>query len=93
MLKVREKAIIVLPMTKPEAERLLWSKVAEKGSLKKTKSSKLLKVLKYLSLAIAQAAVYINKNSITVEEYLEIFCADDSEMQVLLSENLPDHRR
>jgi hypothetical protein len=77
----REKAIIVLPMTKPEAERLLWSKVAEEGSLDKTKSSELLEVLGYLPLAITQAAAYISENNITVKEYVEAICAEDSEIQ------------
>ncbi|KAI9860949.1 MAG: hypothetical protein M1813_005628 [Trichoglossum hirsutum] len=89
----REKVIMVLPMAEPEAEQLLWSKEAHEGSLDKAKSSKLLEVLGYLPLAITQAAAYISENTITVEEYLEAFCTDDSEMQNLLSEDLPDHRR
>jgi hypothetical protein len=31
----REKAIMVLPMAEPEAERLLWSKVDQEGSMDK----------------------------------------------------------
>jgi hypothetical protein len=89
----REKAIMVLPMAELEAEKLLWSKVAQEGSLDKTKSSKLLEVLGYLPLAITQAAAYISENSITVEGYLEAFYAEDSEIQDLLSEDLPDLRR
>jgi tetratricopeptide (TPR) repeat protein len=89
----REKAITVLPMTKLEAERLLWSRVAEEGSLDKTKSSELLEVLGYLPLAITQAAAYISENNITVEEYVEAICAEDSEIQDLLTEDLPDLRR
>jgi hypothetical protein len=89
----REKAIIILPMAKPEAERLLWSKVAKEGSLDKTRSSELLEILGYLPLAITQAAAYISENNITVEEYLEAIRAEDSEIQDLLSEDLPDLRR
>jgi len=89
----REKAIMVLPMAGPEAERLLWSKVAQEDSLDKTKSSELLEALRYLPLAITQAAAYISENSITVKEYLEAFYAEDSEIQDLLSEDLPDLRR
>ncbi len=59
----------------------------------KTKSSELLEVLGYLPLAITQAAAYIGENSITVLEYLEAFCAEDSDIQNLLSEDLPDLRR
>jgi hypothetical protein len=68
-------------------------KVAEESSLDKTKSSELLEVLGHLPLAITQAAAYINENNITDEEYLEVFCAEDSEIQDLLSEDLPDLRR
>jgi hypothetical protein len=46
-----------------------------------------------LPLAITQTAAYINEYSSTVEEYLEAFFADDSDMQDLLSEDLPDLRR
>jgi hypothetical protein len=89
----REKAIMVLPMAELEAERLLWSKVTQEGSLDKTKSSELLEVLGYLPLAITQAAAYISENNIKIEEYLESFRAEDSEIQDLLSEDLPDLRR
>jgi hypothetical protein len=89
----QEKAIIVLPITKLEAERLLWSKVAKEGSLNKTKSSELLEVLGYLPLAITQAAAYISENNITVEEYVEALCAEDSKIQDLLTKDLPDLRR
>ena len=89
----REKVIMVLQMAEVEAERLLWSKVAQEGSLDKTKSSELLEVLGYLPLAITQAAAYISENSLTIEEYLEAFYAEDSEIQDLLNEDLPDLRR
>ena len=89
----REKAVMVLPMAELEAERLLWSKVTQEGSLDKTKSSELLEVLGYLPLAITQAAAYISENNIKIEEYLESFRAEDSEIQDLLSEDLPDLRR
>jgi hypothetical protein len=68
----REKAIIVLPMIKLEAERLLWSKVAEEGSLDKTKSIELLEVLGYLPLAITQVAAYISENNIKLKNKLSV---------------------
>jgi hypothetical protein len=89
----KEKAIIVLPITEPEAERLLLSKMAQKSNLDETKSDELLKVLGNLSLAIIQAAAYISENNITVEEYLEALCSEDSEIQDLLSEDLTNLRR
>jgi Tfp pilus assembly protein PilF len=89
----RERAVIVLPMAEPEAERLLLSKVAQEGNLDKAKSGELLKVLGNLPLAITQAAAYIDENNITIEEYLEALCSEDSEIQDLLSEDLTDLRR
>jgi tetratricopeptide (TPR) repeat protein len=89
----REKAIKVLPMAEPDSEALLFSKVAEEGSWDKTRTSELLEVLGYLPLAITQAAAYISENGIPIEEYLEAFRANNSEIQDLLSEDLPDHRR
>jgi hypothetical protein len=92
-LAEREKTIMVLPMARTESEALLWSKVAEEGSWNKTKTGELLEVLGYLPLAITQAAAYISENDISIEEYLDAFRANDSEIQDLLSEDLPDHRR
>src|SRR5947208_3565458 len=57
----REKPIMVLPMTEPEAERLLWSKAAQEVNSKIMKSSKLLKILGYLSLTITQATAYVSE--------------------------------
>lgn len=88
-----EKAIIVLPMTEPEAERLLWSRMDGEDLSDKTKSSEFLKLLEYLPLAITQAAAYVRENNITVEEYIEAIKAENSEIQDLLSEDIPDLRR
>jgi hypothetical protein len=57
------------------------------------KSSELLEVLGYLPLAITQAIAYISENNIIVEEYLEVFYIEDSEIQDLLSEDLLDLKR
>lgn len=92
-LAYRQKPIEILPMEKPEAESLLWSKVPLDYTLDKDRSSELLEFLGCLPLAITQAAAYISENSISVQDYLEAFQAADSEMQDLLSVDLPDHRR
>lgn len=84
---------MLLPMAGLEAERLLWSKVAQEGSLDKTKSSMLLEALGYRASSNYSSGCLISENSITIEEYLEAFCADDSEIQDLLSEDLADRRR
>ena len=88
-----EEAIIVNPMAELEAEQLLQSKVARARRPDQTKLRELLEVLDYLPLAITQAAAYIVENSITVEDYLEILLEEDSGLQDLLDQDLPDLRR
>jgi hypothetical protein len=39
------------------------------------------------------SAAYISENDIPLEEYLEVFCVGNSEIQDLLSEDLRDHGR
>ena len=86
--------IEILPMTKSEAKELLSKRVRRENSgLNDLKSDELCKVLEYLPLAITQAAAYISYNSITVDEYLKMFHASDSEMQNLLSKDSKDRRR
>lgn len=89
----REKPIEIMPMDRQDAERLLWSKVPPEYTLDNARSSELVELLGCLPLAITQAAAYISENSISVEDYLKAFEETDSEMQYLLSVDLPDHRR
>jgi hypothetical protein len=49
--------------------------------------------LKDFPLAITQAAAFISENGLTLEEYLEAFQEDDSELVALLSEDTGDVRR
>ena len=44
--------------------------------------------LTYLPLAIAQAALYINENGITLGEYLSLLAEREEEVVELLSEDL-----
>jgi tetratricopeptide (TPR) repeat protein len=89
----REKPIEIVPMDRQEAERLLLSKVPPEYTLDNARLSELVELLGCLPLAITQAAAYISENSISVEDYLKAFEEADSEMQNLLSVDLPDHRR
>ena len=90
----REKSIVILPMTDSEEEKLLSSKqTLECGDLDKGIVNELLEALRHLPLAISQAAAYISENSITIDDFLEAFHAEDSEVQDLLSGDLPDLRR
>jgi hypothetical protein len=53
----------------------------------------LVKELENLPLAITQAAAFISENGLTLNEYLEAFLSDDSEIVDLLSEESGDVRR
>ena len=86
--------IEILPMTESEAKELLSKRLRRKNSgLNDLNSDELCEVMEYLPLAITQAAAYISYNSITVDKYLEVFHASDSEMQNLLSKDSKDRRR
>jgi hypothetical protein len=65
----RQKPIEILPMERPEAESLLWSKVPPDYILDNDRLSELLELLGYLPLAITQTAAHISENSISVVEY------------------------
>jgi hypothetical protein len=92
-LAERAKTITVPPMTKREADDLLQLTVSLQSGFDEVESKELLEALGYLSLAITQAAAFINENAITVAEYLDVFYSDDSELQELLSQDLGDSRR
>ena len=86
--------IEILPMTESEAKELLSKRLIRKNSgLTDLNSDELCKALEYLPLAITQAAAFISKNGSTVDKYLELFHANDSEMQNLLSKETHDRRR
>ena len=86
--------IEILPMTESEAKELLSKRlIPENSGLNNLNSDELCKALEYLPLAITQAAAFISKNKITVDKYLEVFRASDSEMQNLLSKETTDMRR
>lgn len=88
----RENCITVLPPDQDEAEELLQSRIApETWDL--YAGSSLVELLERLPLAITQAAAFISENSLTLDEYLKAFLADDSELAALLSEDSGDVRR
>ncbi len=88
-----EKPIVVMPMAIQEAERLLQVKTWENNISTEADPKNLFQILGYLPLAIIQAAAFINKNNITIFEYLDALRADDKDIKDLLSEKLEDSRR
>lgn len=88
----RENCITVLPPDQDEAVELLQSKIAPETWDQHVGSS-LVQLLERLPLAITQAAAFISENSLTLDEYINAFLADDSELTTLLSEDSGDVRR
>jgi hypothetical protein len=88
----RENCISVLPPDQDEAENLLQSKLAS-DVWDKRAAGTLIEALERLPLAITQAAAFISENSLSLDEYLEAFQTDDSELVELLSEDSGDIRR
>ncbi|KAH0591637.1 hypothetical protein MHUMG1_10629 [Metarhizium humberi] len=84
--------IKVNPMSHGSAEALFLSKVAQ-PSQNTSRVGQLLKTVDYVPLAITQAAAYIRKNDLDIEEYIEILHKDDSEIEALLSKDFPNLRR
>ena len=93
-LSIEDDLIEILRMTKSEAKELLSKRLGRKNrGLNDLNSDELCRVLEYLPLAITQAAAFISKTDITVDEYLGLFHTSDTEMQILLSKDLRDQRR
>ena len=93
-LSIEDDLIEILRMTESEAKDLLSKRLGRTNrGLNDLNSDELCKVLEYLPLAITQAAAFISKTDITVDEYLKLFHTSDTEMQILLSKDLRDQRR
>ncbi|MCJ1266225.1 hypothetical protein MMC22_006108 [Lobaria immixta] len=89
----RHASIIVPLMTISEAHELFRSQFEPKDCWSDDDSKSLLDALEYIPLAITQAAAFLSQNNCSLAEYLAMFCANDSEIQDLLNEDLGDLRR
>ena len=92
-LASRHASLIVPLMTVSEAKELLRSQLEQSDSWNDEDIESLLDVLKYLPLAITQAAAFLRQYSCSLNQYLEMFQTNDSEIQGLLDEDLGDMRR
>ena len=89
-----EPCIDVGPFSVEESIELLRSKV--RGVINRTDEraiGKLVEMLGRISLAITQAAAYMNRNRISVPNYLEALEKDEKNLVDHLSIELQDHRR
>ncbi|THC97592.1 hypothetical protein EYZ11_002947 [Aspergillus tanneri] len=87
--------VIPIPNENKEiAQDILEKSLLEKDSLKDhATTAALLEQLTFLPLAIAQASAYINKNGLSLSDYLELLQEQEPEVVDLLSEDFRDAGR
>jgi tetratricopeptide (TPR) repeat protein len=86
--------IILKEMSEVDSQKLLETSLIDKSLMgEKDVTAKLLDNLTHLPLAIKQAAAYMNENTMSVFEYLELYEADDEELIYLLSVEFEDQGR
>ncbi|KAH0542520.1 hypothetical protein FGG08_003116 [Glutinoglossum americanum] len=88
-----EESIVVLPLVRQDAERLLQSKLPQGYETGKENTANLLDTLGYLPLAITQAAAFISANRSDLAEYIETLQTSDSDLIDRLSRHHHDPRR
>jgi hypothetical protein len=86
--------IIVSEMSKGESQELLQTSLIDKSLMEgEDVIAKLLDNLTYLLLAIKQAAAYINKNAMSVFDYVGLYEATNEDLIHLLSAEFEDQGR
>ena len=88
-----EDPVAVGFMSLSQGQELLQSQLGELDNSEPEVLEALINALGRIPLAITQAAAFIQQNSITLSEYLEMFNTDDSEINALLEEDSGDLRR
>lgn len=89
-----EPCIEVKPFAMQEAENLLRSKLeGVAGSLDRLATERLLGSLGCMPLAITQAAAFIKRNPMTMQDYLAALEKDQQNLKDFLSKDLQDSRR
>ena len=86
--------IIIKELSESDSQELLQTSLIDKSLMGgKDVIAKLLDNLTHLPLAIKQAAAYINKNTISVSDYLGLYEANDEDLIHLLSSEFEDQGR
>ena len=87
-----ESCVEVKPFSSQEGETLLRSKLeGAADSFDTFTTERLLKILGYMPLAITQAAAFIKRTPMTVQDYLAALEKDDQNLKDFLSKDLQDH--
>lgn len=82
------------PFSRAEARLLLQRKVAQQENWPSEEiTDKLLEELAFVPLAITQAAAFMNRNSMTITRYLDVFLTSEPDRMRQLDIDLQDDRR
>ncbi|KAB5581207.1 P-loop containing nucleoside triphosphate hydrolase protein [Coniochaeta sp. 2T2.1] len=93
-MRVAEETLKLEEFSLTEAKRLLGNLVTRKELIDDAASvTELLHELTCLPLAITQAAAYLERNEVSIAEYLRLLRNTEKDMADLLSEELPDRTR
>ena len=89
-----ESCVEVKPFSSQEAENLLRLKLeGAAGSFDTLTTKRLLEILGCMPLAITQAAAFIKRTEMTVQDYLAALEKDKQNLKDFLIKDLQDHRR
>ena len=91
--ELAKRKVLEIPEMDEEIATQLLHKCLYKPTTDQAETSTLLKDITYLPIAIVQAAAYINKNGITVSEYLSLLAEQEEDVIDLLSEEFEDEGR
>lgn len=92
--RVAEETVKLDELSVLEAEKLLEEMTTQKDlTTDQSLTTALLHELAYLPLAITQAAAYIERNQVSIAEYLRLLHNTENDMADLLSEEFPDKTR
>ncbi|KAB5536097.1 hypothetical protein GE09DRAFT_340853 [Coniochaeta sp. 2T2.1] len=93
-LRVAEETVKLDEFSLSEAKTLMEKLVTRKDLINDAGSvNELLHELTLLPLAITQAAAYLERNEVSIAEYLRLLHGTEKDMVDLLSEELPDRTR
>jgi tetratricopeptide (TPR) repeat protein len=94
---VKQAGIDIVPlkeMSEIDSQKLLEMSLINKSLIEeKDTTTKLLKLLAHLPLAIKQAAAFLNENEISISDYLKIYESDNEQMISLLGKDFEDQGR
>jgi len=93
-LAVGGEMVKLLEMNEEEAKSLLTKSLTNKNLIDDEKGvATLLEQLTYLLLALAQAAVYLNRNRISIAKYVELLTGTEQDIISLMSREFHDSTR